>query len=157
MSSERDAVKGRRQFDLWILLEWTAAVAFLAALVSGSHGQVSWFYEFAQLPADDRALESWLEGQGHHDVQVIRNGQVILLRSIRRSWEFADPSFAFGMPRPPWSQLGYPAPRAMRGTSSWVTFSNSPYLWIVGLGTMTLLAFFRRRRTLRDQALPTDR
>jgi hypothetical protein len=128
------------------MLEWTAVVAFLVALLARSNGQATWSFDFAQLPADDSALVRWLERRGHRDVRVLRDGLTIKFESQQSAWVFTDPSFASQLPRPPWTELGYIVPHAMRGTSNWTFLSGSPYLWIVGFGILLLLGHFRRRR-----------
>jgi hypothetical protein len=145
MSTQQAVQPRRRQFDLWALLEWTAAVAFIAALLAGSSGAASWTFDFAQLPADDLTLQRWLDEQGHRDVQVLRDGLSVKLRSEQSVWLFANPTFVNQLPQPPWPELGYLAPHAMRGATSWTLFSGSTYLWIVGFGVLLLLGHIRRR------------
>jgi hypothetical protein len=137
----------KRQFDLLLLLEWMAAIAFLAALLAGSAFEAWWTTEFfATLPADDSALETWLDEQGHDSIRVWRDGSSITLQKRNR---FVPIDSLSELPKPPWQALGYPALKGMRGGAHWRLFSGSPYLWIVGFGLLIGLRFYRSRQAAR--------
>ena len=131
----------RRQFDLFLLLEWIAAIAFLAALLSGAGSKSSWTTEFASLPADDTALEAWLNEHEYGRVRLSRDDSSITLQKETRLFPFA--TFE-QLPNPPWQELGYPAPNGKRGSINWTLFHGSSYLWIVGFGILIGLGQLRR-------------
>lgn len=131
------------RFDLFALLEWTAAIGFLFALTAGAGGTVSWTTDFASLPIDDSALQAWLSEQNRRDVRVIREENSIALERNRTSM-FDQVDFNT-MPKPPWTELGYPAPQGMHGSFEWHAFSGSPFVWISGFTVIILLHWIRRR------------
>lgn len=131
------------RYDLFSLMEWTAAIAFLLALVGGSGGSASWRYDFTTLPDDDSALQSWLTEQDRRDVRLTRADRSIVLETNTR-FLAGFPGFD-SLPKPPWNQLGYSNPQGQGGSFTWTAFSGSIYLWLSGFGILFALGFIRRR------------
>ena len=137
------------RFDVFTLVEWTAAIAFICALMAGSGGRAAWTTDFKSLPRDDSALLSWLEEMDRKDVTVTRQNNSItlevkhgILTGIFITGIFSDFD---RLPKPSWQELGYPPPQGMSGSASWTWFSGSAYLWIVGFGILILLGRIRKR------------
>ena len=131
------------RFDLFAIVEWTAAIAFICALLAGSAGTTAWTTHFKSLPPDDSNLLAWLEQQERRDVKVTREGNSISLEM--KTGVLAGILARIGdLPSPPWEELGYPVPQGMGGSTSWTLFSGSAYLWIVGFGILFLLGYLRR-------------
>ena len=130
------------RFDLFSLLECTAAIAFLAALLGGSGGVTSWSYQFTKLPPDDSALETWLDEHGHDNVKLSRDETSVKI--VEKSSLFTRVSFDQS-PTPPWQEMGYSPPTSTNISISWTMFSGSPYLWLIGFGILILLGVIRRR------------
>ena len=135
--------KKNRRFDLFSILEWTAAIGFFCALLAGSGGYSTWTWKFQTLPPDDLNLCSWLDSQNRSDVTISRNGNWVTLSA--ETGIFGGMRDAFGIPKPPWQQLGYLSIQSMGGSAKWKMFSGSPYLWLVGIGMLVALSLFRRR------------
>ena len=49
-----------------------------------------------------------------------------------------------GLPKPPWTELGYPSPTGARGRFNWTLFSGSTYLWLSGFGVLLILGQVRK-------------
>jgi hypothetical protein len=143
--------KKNPRFDLFAILEWTAAIAFLCALCAGAGGSSTWTWRFTSLPADDLKLRSWLDSQDRKDVIISRAGNTVTLSS--QTGIFAGIRKVFGIPNPPWQQLGYLSLQKMSGSAKWSIFRASPYLWLAGFGVLIALGLFRRRYIHRTQKL----
>jgi hypothetical protein len=89
--------KNNPRFDLFALLEWTAAIAFLCALLAGAGRSSVWTWNFKSLPADDSALRAWLESQNRNDVIVSRDGNSVTLTS--QTGVFVGLRNAFAVPK----------------------------------------------------------
>jgi hypothetical protein len=136
-------VKNKPRFDLFAILEWTAAIAFVCALCAGAGGKSAWTADFTSLPADDSQLQAWLESNGHRNVLISRERNSVTL--VSHSGVFSGIRRAFNVPKPPWQNLGYGKLLGMRGSMQWTMFSGSPYLWLAGLGVLIALGLIRRR------------
>jgi hypothetical protein len=130
-------------------LEWTAAIAFFCALLAGANGSSSWTWTFANLPANDSLLRSWLESQNRSDVVVSRDGNSVTLLSATGVLA----GIRNNVPQVPWPQLGYVSMQKMSGSTKWSLFSGSPYLWLAGFGVLMALGIFRRRYINRTQKI----
>ena len=136
--------RNKLSFDLFAMLEWTAVIAFLCALLAGSGGKATWTSDFKSLPPDDSTLLSWLEEQGRNDVIVTREGHSVTLQA--QSGAVAGIFNAFdSLPKPPWQELGYMSLQGVRGLTQWTMFNGSPYLWLTGFGVLIALGLIRRR------------
>jgi hypothetical protein len=131
------------RFDVFTIVEWTAAIAFICALLAGSGGKAAWTTDFKRLPPDDSALLSWLEEADRKDVTVSREDNSVTLEVETGVISGVFNSLK-GLPKPPWQELGYPLPQGTRGSTSWTLFSGSAYLWIIGFGLLILLGQVRR-------------
>ena len=136
--------KNRLRFDLFAVLEWTAGIAVICALLIGASGRAAWTTDFKSLPQDDSTLLSWLEEQNRKDVMVTRANNSITLEMKTGALTGLFNSFD-GLPNPSWQELGYSTPQGMGGSTSWTLFSGSSYVWIVGFGVLILLGQIRRR------------
>ena len=104
-----------RQFDLFSVLEWTAAIAFVVAVLSGAGAQISWTYRFSTLPSDDVALEKWLVQNDNGNIRVKRHEDTVTLE--KRSRAFMPVRFD-DLPRPPWQDLGYAGAKGQGGSTT---------------------------------------
>jgi hypothetical protein len=136
--------KQKPHYDLFAIVEWTAAIAFICSLLAGSGGKATWTSDFSSLPPDDSTLLSWLEERDRQDVDVSRENNSVTLEASTGVVAGILSSFN-ALPKPPWQELGYPPPQGMRGSTSWKLFTGSTYLWITGFGILLLLGQIRRR------------
>ena len=135
---------GRFRFDLFSLLEWTAGIAFVCALLAASGGRGVFTYTFARMPPDDAALVAWLEDWNVKGVTVTRSGEELAVSWSMSVWSSLRHD-QFSMPHPPWKQLGYSGPGSVRYSSQWSMFGGSTWLWLSGLGILIALHMVRKR------------
>jgi hypothetical protein len=130
----------RPRFDLFTLIEATAAIALLCALLAGGGTAIHWTARFTALPGDDTALRDWLRNEGFQSVVVEREDEALTVHWWERSLKSR-----MREPEVPWQKLGYSDPATLRWSYRVTLFSCAIYLWIGGFAFLVLLSQFRKR------------
>lgn len=134
------------RFDLYTLIEWTAGIAFLCALLVGSGGTTRHAFRFTTVPTNDSQLHRWLEEQGNAATEFHRIDNSIIFSSETSLFDGVDFDSST-MPRPPWNELGYAGLQSLEASHQWAMFSAPTAVWIVGLTILVTLGLLRRRMT----------